>query len=72
LEFLSDVAEITGQLRGDEELSTPSDDATDERATFSYALNARGASTDLTPRQTRHAALVRVMHGAEAADHEDS
>jgi hypothetical protein len=71
LKFLSDVAGLIEQLRGDEDISTYSAEAAEQRAIISYALNARGASTDLTPRQTRHDALVTVMHGAEAVRHED-
>jgi Protein of unknown function DUF262 len=71
LKFLSDVGGLIEQLRGDEDISTYSDEATEQRAIVSYALNARGASTDFTPRQTRHTALVTVMHGAEAVGHED-
>ncbi len=66
MHFLDDVARIVAQLRGDEDLPSPQDDSPTERAKFSYALNARGASTDFSPRQARHAALVAVMHGSEA------
>jgi hypothetical protein len=72
LKFLMAVTDIIGQLRSDEELPIPSDDTPEGRAIFSYALNARGASTDLSPRQTRHAALVTAMHGAGASGHENS
>ena len=72
LKFLSDVAGLIEQLRGDEDLSTYSAEAAEQRAVISYALNARGASTDLSPRKIRHDALVTAMHGAEAVGHEDS
>ena len=64
--------ELQLQLRGDEDLSTYSAEAAEQRAVISYALNARGASTDLSPRKIRHDALVTAMHGAEAVGHEDS
>lgn len=72
LQFLSDVTGLIPELRGNEGASTASEETTAERrAILSYALNARGASTDLTPRRTRHDALVTVMHGAEATGHEN-
>lgn len=43
----------------------------DRQAVRDYANNARGASTDLTPRLNRHKALLTVLHGGKAADHED-
>jgi hypothetical protein len=71
LKFLSDVAGLIEQLRGDEDLSAYSADLAEQRAVISYALNARGASTDLSPRKARHDALVAATHGAEAVGHED-
>ena len=67
--FLSSVHGIIGQLKGvgDDELGIPLSDSPNDRAIFTYALNARGASTDFAPRQARHEALITVMHGAEAA-----
>ena len=69
LRFLSAVAAIHRQPRGENDLSPPLDSGTEQRAISFYALNARGASTDLTPRQARHDALVTFMHVAEAVDH---
>lgn len=37
-----------------------------------YAANSRGASTDLTPRQSRHDQLTLAMAGFTGAVHEDS
>jgi hypothetical protein len=68
LAFLSEVSALIGQLRGDEQNA---DGSPRRRAVLSYALNARGASTDLTPRRARHDALVAVMHGGEATADED-
>jgi uncharacterized protein with ParB-like and HNH nuclease domain len=71
LNFLNEVAASIGQLRSDEEPESERQDVQPNRAVLLYALNARGASTDLTPRQTRHDVLVTVMHGPEAVAHEN-
>jgi hypothetical protein len=69
--FMSEVVAVIGQARDHEEIAIGADATAYHRAVVSYALNARGASTDLTPRQARHDALVAVMHGAPASADEN-
>lgn len=69
--FLSEVAGLIESLRAVDNPSGNEAAQPELRAVVSYALNARGASTDLTPRQARHNALVAIMHGGEAVGHED-
>jgi len=71
LSFLSEVAGLIESLRVDDNGTVSATATPEQRAVVSYALNARGASTDLTPRQTRHNALVAIMHGGEASANED-
>lgn len=70
MRFLTDVAAVIGQLKNEE---TPqSSEPTDyQRAVLSYALNLRGASTDLAPRQARYNDLISVLDRAETAADEN-
>lgn len=62
--FLEDVAN---------EMATPSfrPDSAYRQAVLEYVTNMRGASTDLTPRTKRHAALVAAIYGQETAANEN-
>lgn len=66
LKFMDDVgAAIKAAGRGEEA-------ATVEDAVRIYAASSRGASTDLTPRQSRHDQLIRAMADVKGVVHEDS
>jgi uncharacterized protein with ParB-like and HNH nuclease domain len=69
--YTSFLAEVTAAIRVDvpETSGAPAD--SDRQAIFEYAANARGASTDLTPRTKRHDALLLALHGAPTASNED-
>ena len=69
--FMTDVGAMIAKAREREEIVVEPGASPERRAIASYALNSRGASTDLTPRKARHDALVLVMHGAAAAAHEN-
>ncbi|HTT77691.1 MAG TPA: DUF262 domain-containing protein [Candidatus Binataceae bacterium] len=66
--FLTDV---TAAIKAELPETTEEPDGSYQRAVFDYAVNARGASTDLTPRINRHNALVLALHGTPGAAHED-
>lgn len=69
--FLIDVAAVIEQIRGDDIPPISTDDGGYRRAVLSYALNMRGASTDLAPRQARHSNLIAVLHGPEPTGNEN-
>lgn len=71
LQFMTDVSAMIAKAREREEIEVKANASPEQRAVASYALNSRGASTDMTPRQARHDALVIVMHGAAVPAHEN-
>ncbi|WP_299939217.1 DUF262 domain-containing protein [uncultured Nitratireductor sp.] len=66
LDFMKKVTAVIKAAGGEEEQDTPED------SVRIYAANSRGASTDLTPRQTRHDQLTLAMAGVAGVVHEDS
>ncbi|MCJ2097483.1 DUF262 domain-containing protein [Methylobacterium sp. E-046] len=68
--FLGDVAAVIGQLKS-EETPQSAESSDYQRAVLSYALNLRGASTDLAPRQARLTNLLSVLGQPELAADED-
>lgn len=57
---------VTDRLANPTEAEGPGDDPY-KQAAADYAANIRGASTDLTPRQNRHRALVTALCDPEAS-----
>lgn len=73
-DFMEAVAEAVAasdvRLEGDAAQDYPEATST-QQAILDYASNFRGATTDLTPRMKRHAALMEVMRGHEDIARED-
>ena len=68
--FMRDVQEVA--VSSDPRAVIETIDQSLQKAVLEYADNARGASTDLAPRERRHRGLVRGIHGPTAAAYEDS
>lgn len=66
LDFMDRVGATISAAGRDEELEHVED------TVRIYAASSRGASTDLKPRQSRHAQLMRAMEGVTGVIHEDS
>ncbi|WP_346294338.1 DUF262 domain-containing protein [Sphaerothrix gracilis] len=69
--FLGDVSQVVDRFQGDDVPQIQDEPEVYQRAVLSYAINIRGASTDLAPRLARHHDLVAVLHGQEPANNED-
>ncbi|MGB8681991.1 MAG: DUF262 domain-containing protein [Candidatus Binatus sp.] len=69
--YTSFLTDVTAAIRA-ESLEESAESPTPYRqAVIKYAANARGASTDLTPRTERYNALILALHGTPVATHED-